>query len=216
MRNLEKLPVPGILSSNHDEWLAAYVEDQNNPTKKYRYRHVEIKTTLKEETGWKCVYCESKIGHNTPGDIEHKIPSTKAEHLHFSWDNLTVACTECNRRKNDYYEEGEEFLDPYNDDVENMVEHYGPIMGWVNGNERAEITIKKLELDTYSRDALICRKIEKIEELNNVLERYVKEENKTIKSLMKKKVEQMIDKKSEYSGMLLAIIKLKGLTISYL
>jgi len=213
MRNLEKLTIPEVLEQNHDNWLAAYLADKSNSTNKYRYRHTDIKTQLKEETGWKCVYCESKIGHNTPGDVEHKIPSSKVEGLHFEWENLTVACTECNRRKNSYYIEGEEFLDPYIDDVENAVEHYGPVLGWRNGNERAEVTVKTLELDTHIRFSLISRKIEKIEELNNVIERYVKEESQSIKTLMKQKIKRMIQRESEFSGMLLSIIKAKGLTI---
>lgn len=214
MRNLVKLPIPQVLADNHDAWLASYLNDKSNPTNKYRYRQTDIKETLKEETGWKCAYCESKIGHNTPGDVEHKIPSSKAEGLHFDWQNLTVACTECNRRKNDYYEVGEGFLDPYTEDVESVIEHYGPVLGWANGNERAETTIKTLELDTIVRFSLIARKIEKIEELNNVIERYVKEKNPDMKYLMKEKIKRMIDRKSEYSGMLCAIIKAKGLTIS--
>jgi hypothetical protein len=213
MRNIEKLAMPEVLSNNHDKWLAAYVADKTNATNKYRYRHPEIKFTLKEETSWKCVYCESKIGHNTPGDIEHKIPSSKVENLHFEWENLTVACSECNRRKNDYYIDGEEFLDPYHDDVEVAIQHYGPVLGWNNGDERAEITVKTLELDTTVRFSLISRKIEKIEELNNVIERYVKEESAAIKSLMKQKIKRMIDKSGEYSGMIKSIIAAKGLTI---
>ncbi|MBU0754322.1 MAG: HNH endonuclease, partial [Planctomycetes bacterium] len=172
-----------------------------------------IKSKLKEETGWKCVYCESKIGHNTPGDIEHKIPSSKVDNLHFTWENLTIACTECNRRKNDYYIDGEAFLDPYIDDVEGAVQHYGPVLGWSNGNERAEITVKTLELETTIRFSLISRKIEKIEELNNIIERYVKEDSPAIKSLMKLKIKRMIEKSSEYSGMIKSIIEAKGLTI---
>lgn len=89
--------MPNVLAINHDEWLTAFLADKTNKTNKYRYRHSEIKITLTEETGWKCVYCESKIGHNTPGDIEHKVPSSKDEHRHFNWENLTVACTECNK-----------------------------------------------------------------------------------------------------------------------
>jgi hypothetical protein len=214
MRNIEKLATPTLLAEKHDEWLTAYLADKTNSTKKYRYRHTEIKTTLKEETGWKCIYCESKIGHNTPGDVEHKVPSSKVEQLHFTWENLTVACTECNRRKNNYYEEGEEFLDPYIEDVENAIQHYGPVLGWNNGHERAEVSVKTLELDTPIRFALISRKIEKIEELNNVIERYVKEENQAIKILMKQKIKRMMDKKSEYSGMIISIIEKKGLTIA--
>lgn len=214
MRNLDKLTTPNVLAENHDKWLAAFLADKTNKTNKYRYRHPEIKTTLKEETGWKCVYCESKIGHNTPGDIEHKVPSSKNENLHFNWENLTVACTECNRRKNDYYVDGEEFLDPYTDDVENEIQHYGPILGWNSGNERAEITVKTLDLDTSIRFPLISRKIEKIEDLNNVVERYVKENSLAIKTLMKQKIKRMIDKKSEYSGMIKSIIETKRLTIA--
>jgi len=213
MRNLEKLATPNVLVENHDGWLTAFLADKTNKTNKYRYRHPEIKKTLMEETGWKCVYCESKIGHNTPGDIEHKIPSSKVENLHFNWENLTTACTECNRRKNNYYKEGEEFLDPYNENVENAIQHYGPILGWKIGHERAEITVKILELDTKNRFPLISRKIEKIEEVNNVIERYVKEESLAIKKLMKQKIKRMIDKKSEYSGMIKSIMKQKGLTI---
>ncbi|MDX2510310.1 MAG: hypothetical protein QNK28_12255, partial [Desulfobacterales bacterium] len=86
MRNLTKLEEPEVLHSNCQQWLELYVADQGNSTKKYRYRHPDIKTTLKNETGYKCVYCESKIGHNTPGDIEHKIPSSKHIEFHFYWD----------------------------------------------------------------------------------------------------------------------------------
>ncbi len=91
------------------------------------------------------------------------MPSSKAERLHFTWENLTIACSECNRRKNDYHEHGMEFLDPYMEDVEAVVEHHGPIMGWISGNTRAEITIKILELHNAERFELILRKIEKID-----------------------------------------------------
>lgn len=214
MRNLKKLSIPTVLQENHVRWLSEYLEDKTSNTNKYRYRDKEIKKALMEETGWKCVYCESKVGHNTPGDIEHKIPSSKRDDLHFNWDNLTVACSECNRRKNDYYEESEGFLDPYIDDVENLIEHYGPVVGWVNGNERAEVTVKKLELDTYCRSQLISRKIEKIEELNNTVERYAKEKNPEIRKLVGIKIKRMLDRTSEYSGMILSIIKVKNLTIN--
>jgi hypothetical protein len=63
MRQLQKLPKPAVLEQNEIPWLAAFVDDPDNPTKRYRYRHPEIKSTLRTETSDKCVYCESKIGH---------------------------------------------------------------------------------------------------------------------------------------------------------
>jgi len=213
VRNLTKSDKPDILKRNADIWLSEYLQDKNNSTKKHRYRHKEIKESLKRETGYKCVYCESRIGHNTPGDIEHKIPSAKAAHLHFDWDNMTIACAECNRRKNDYYEEGEAFLDPYTDDVESFLEHYGPIVLWRTGHKRAEISVRILELNAFNRSALICRKIEKIEEVTHLTERFHSESNKLLRLLLLKQLDQMKDRKSEYSAMVISVLKGKSLGV---
>ncbi|WP_204102157.1 MULTISPECIES: HNH endonuclease signature motif containing protein [Spirulina sp. CCY15215] len=211
MRNLQKLNEPDILAKNKEQWLQDYLSDSDNKYKRTKYRHKEIKETLKQETGDKCIYCESKIGHNTPGDIEHKIPTSKNKTLHFTWHNLTIACTECNRRKNDYYQEEKEFLDPYEDDVESLIEHYGPIVGWKNGELRAEISVKFLELHDGTRQELMSQKIAKIEALNDTLERYKKASNPMIRLLMKKQIEKMSDRKSEYSAMVMSILKSKNI-----
>lgn len=213
MRYLTKLGKPGILEDNETQWLADYLADKGNNTKKYRYRHPDIKQTLKDETGYKCVYCESKIGHNTPGDVEHKIPSSKFEQRHFDWENLTVACTECNRRKNDYYVTGEEFLDPYTDNVEEILEHHGPLVLWETGNPRAEITVRKLELNTEKRSQLIFQKMTTIEALTNLIERWKNEANSTLKDLLHLQIEEMGAKYSEYSAMVLGVAAKKGITI---
>lgn len=213
MRNLRKLPEPAVLSTSSAQWLEEYKADKASSTKKYRYRHADIKTTLKDETAFKCVYCESKIGHNTPGDVEHKIPSSKVEDLHFDWSNLTIACTECNRRKNNYYEVGNQFLDPYADDVEGLLEHHGPLVFWSSANARAEITIRTLELNGCSRQQLIERKINKIEEFSNLIERFL-EKSGALKLLLWKQIEEMISHRSEYSAMLNEIIEKKGITKS--
>lgn len=214
MRNIFKIGEPPILSDKHAEWLSEYEADKTSNTKKYKYRHPDIKQSLKEETGFKCIYCESKIGHNTPGDIEHKIPSSKRPKLHFAWGNLTIACTECNRRKNDYYVVGDEFLDPYTEDVEGMLEHHGPLVLWKTNNTRAEVSVKKLELHSGKRKELFDQKIGKIEDFNNLVERYTTEEDVILKGVLEKQIENKLDKQSEYSAMLISVLAKKGITIS--
>ena len=211
MRNLIKQEEPEILAINHKSWLAAYKEDKAHSTNKYRYRHTDIKAALKEETGSKCVYCESKIGHNTPGDIEHKIPSSKDEEQHFIWFNLTIACTECNRRKNDYYEIGNEFLDPYADDVESLLEHHGPLVYWKSANTRAETTIRILELNGCKRQQLVEQKINKLEEFSNLIERFLNHTG-VLKMLFWKQIQEMTNPGAEYSAMLKEVIEKKGIT----
>ena len=211
MRNLTKLVEPEVLALNHEAWLAQYKADKSNTTNKTRYRHRDIKETLKKETGYKCVYCESKIGHNTPGDIEHKVPSSKDEDKHFTWFNMTIACTECNRRKNNYYEIGNEFLDPYSDDVEAALEHHGPLVFWKSANARAETTIRILELNSNNRQQLVERKINKLEDFSNLIERFLVQTG-MLKMLLWKQILEMIDLGAEYSAMLQEVIEKKGIT----
>ncbi len=210
MRRLEKSEIPTVLEENAETWLEEYMADPNNSTKRYRYRHEDIKASIVQETGWKCAYCESKVAHNTPGDIEHKVPTSKAQHLHFTWSNLTCACTECNRRKRDYYAVGSEFIDPYTDDVESVVIHHGPVTSWRPGHERAELSIKLLQLNHAQRMQLVLRKIEKINQFEDLAERYVLAENAVLKAVLLKQLQEMRAKTSEYSAMLVTVGRQKG------
>lgn len=201
MRHLTKLPIPTVLADNATAWLSEFLADRQSMKKKTRYRHPEIKQTLRKETGWKCVYCESKIGHNTPGDVEHKVPSSKDETLHFEWTNLTVACTECNRRKNDYFEKDEEFLDPYTDDVEACLVHLGPLVFWTPGHARAEISVRILELDSGRRAALVDCKRDVLEKARALLELVSSAGSDMMRALRRDEVARMCRVDAEYSAM---------------
>jgi hypothetical protein len=211
MRRLRKLAKPGILAENEAEWLKEYEEEPDSHTKRYRYRHAEIKAQLREETSHKCVYCESKIGHNTPGDIEHKVPSSKVPKRHFDWDNLTLACTECNRRKNDYYAEGDAFLDPYLDDVEEMLDHVGPFVRWKAGVARAEIAVHTLEFNAPARAQLILRKFEKLNDVAHRLERHHTEPDPMLKQLLLRQIRDMASVQCEFSAMVTALLGSEGM-----
>ena len=99
MRNLRKLECPQVLIDNAMRWLEEYISCPSNETNRFRYRSRKIKETLREETSNKCIYCESKLGHNTPGDIEHIQPMANVRNRSsngrsiFEWSNLTLPCT---------------------------------------------------------------------------------------------------------------------------
>ena len=211
MRRLTKLSEPQILADNEADWLAAWKGDKQNATKRYRYRHPDIKGTLVAETGWKCVYCESKIGHNSPGDIEHKVPSSQ---VHFDWMNLTVACAECNRRKNDHYDAASPFIDPYLDDVERMILHLGPIAVWSGGDTRAEVAVSILDLHSMNRLALVARKVELLQSACHLIERLQTEVDATLKKLHQRDLKRLVAIDGEYSAMLLALLRLKGVDLT--
>jgi hypothetical protein len=212
MREVPKTAEPALLANNKFQWLVAY---KANPTsyRRYRYRAAPIKQALVAETDNKCVYCESRIGHNTPGDAEHKVPSSVDIDLHFEWNNLTVACTECNRRKNDYYDAIKPFLDPNFDSVETRVLHYGPVVGWAHGDAAAEITVKTLQLHSEHRNILLKRKIEKISEVSDKVARLVSEAGEPLEPVLRAELRAMTEKSAEYSAMVSEMLRTAGVQL---
>lgn len=210
VRAVTKLAEPKVLQDNREAWTAAYIAEPENNYRKYRYRDQEIKTCLVAETSNKCVYCESKIGHNTPGDVEHKTPSSLDITMHFVWINLTIACTECNRRKNDYFSELKPFLDPYIPNVEQRLVHHGPTVSWVPGDAVAEMTVKILQINDAKRGQLVARKAEHIDAINNAVAR-LHDGDPLVVELMKMRIADYKSPSSEFSGMAIAICQTYGL-----
>jgi len=75
------------------------------------YGSPEVKEALREAQHDKCCFCESKITHVSPGDIEHFRPKAAVRQspqtplhrpgyywLAYEWSNLYLACEQCNRR----------------------------------------------------------------------------------------------------------------------
>ena len=210
MRKLSKLQKPAILEQNEQAWLDAVAENPS-ATNKTRYRHEDIKSRLIEETGEKCVYCESKMRPVTPSHIEHKVPASKDEARRFDWPNLTIACPECNRRKGDFYDAHDNFIDPYVDDVETRVTHRGPIVGWLPGDASAELSVKFLGLDGYERVDIILKKVEKINEIDDLVERYHQQQGKALGPIIRKRLADKAASKAEYSAMVRSLFSNAGL-----
>jgi uncharacterized protein (TIGR02646 family) len=64
-----------------------------------KYRHAEIRETLREMFDGKCAYCESHISHTSYPHIEHFRPKSGPvgrPSLTFTWSNLLLACGICN------------------------------------------------------------------------------------------------------------------------
>jgi 5-methylcytosine-specific restriction endonuclease McrA len=207
MRSLTKTSPPAVLAEKRDNWTKALME---NPTgvSRLRYRHREIKQALLEETFGKCVYCESKIGHNCPGDIEHKAPKSKCPLLTFEWANMTIACSECNRRKGEYYDPDQPLLDPYEPGVERRLRHLGPLVFQTPGDRCSERTVRLLELDELEpRKELVARKIERLDQIRNLIERITAEPEGALRRSLAADLEAMCYAEAEYSGMVLAYVE---------
>lgn len=87
-----------------------------------------------------------------------------------------------------------------------MLLHMGPIVMWKAGERRAEIAVRTLELSSDKRTQLISRKIEKINEVQNLVERYNSESDVILKALLKRSLLDAQEKSSEFSGMVCKMI----------
>ena len=165
---LEKGAEPQVLAKNAAAWTAEYVKWWGNRVgdEPRRYAHEDIRLALRSETNWKCAYCEGRISDVAYDHVEHKLPKRKNPEMVCYWMNLTIACPVCNTRKGDYDEPLCALLDPYSDDVENLVRFGGP-MAFGRGGPRSRATVRVLGLN---RPPLVHERTEAIERVDRLLD----------------------------------------------
>jgi uncharacterized protein (TIGR02646 family) len=160
------------------------------------YRHIDVKTSIVRDTAGKCAYCESKITHVYWGDVEHIKPKDRFPEQSLDYDNLTLACAICNNNKSDYYNEDAPILHPYVDNPEEHVIGLGSLLWHRNGSCSGQRTIDLLELN---REALLERRLECLQRLSALADRYVREPNGPIKSLLKTQLRNEVVNSSEFA-----------------
>jgi uncharacterized protein (TIGR02646 family) len=98
------LAIPDILKENPSKGISRKIVFQGNiDSKKYiddknSYKVKSIQKKLKSIYNNKCVYCEKSL-LDSPKHIEHYRPKNIYYWLAYSWDNLLLACGECNSSK---------------------------------------------------------------------------------------------------------------------
>lgn len=200
MIELIKIEKPQLLKDNGSAWTKDLMSHFNengeiDKNKQNKYNKPPIKEALKLETKEKCAYCESKITHIYPGDIEHIIPKSKFPRLTFTWKNLTLGCYWCNNKKRDYLNRNCKLLNPYVDKTNEHLRAFGPLICHINSSERGEITWRKLELN---RPELRDKRQEKIEELQSMIDKHNRVQNPDLKDLIEIEINEFI-LKTEYT-----------------
>lgn len=200
MIELNKVTKPQSLIDNGDAWTKELMDDfyQNgviDKTKQSKYNKPDIKQALKNETKEKCAYCESKVTHIYPGDIEHIIPKSIYPRLTYTWSNLTLGCYWCNNKKRDFLDKACKLLNPYKDKTREHLRAFGPLIMHINSSKRGEITWRILELN---RTELRDKRQEKIEELQLLIDKYNSEHIKVLKDLIEVEIIDFIER-TEFS-----------------
>jgi len=158
MRHIDRLPKPAILSDRQVEWQEKYGEKlAENPQARpdnSKYAHKEIKDRLYAMSYGKCFYCETKLsGGNKEVDhfVEVAIDHSKA----YQWDNLCLACSNCNDKMDHNAIPVTEALDPCRDsdeEIQRNITYVDELISAVPGSQKGLNTIKKYKLSTELLD----------------------------------------------------------------
>jgi uncharacterized protein (TIGR02646 family) len=200
MIKINKGPEPNILMNNKAAWTAelmGYIHTNVKvPEGVYsRYNNDEVKTALKTECSNKCMYCESHVSHVSYEHIEHIQPKAKTKFptLTYEWTNLGLACPVCNMNKSDEYDANLTFINPYVDDPTLFFVAIGHFIYHKHANQRAELTKRLIKLN---RPELIERRLERLESISRLIDKYHAETNLILKEAIKAEIEiEVLDDK---------------------
>lgn len=211
MIKINKLPKPDILTNNEQQWtkeLMSYVNKGETPppsvTKKYN--HPKVRESLITESRKKCMYCESIVSHIAYEHIEHYKPKAvnKFPELSFDWDNLGWSCPKCNQNKGDFFDTTVPFISPYTDTLSKHIVFVGGLIHHKNSCKRGELTISKLDLN---RIDLAERRKARMDSVSTLVDKYNRETQASIKTLLKEQILLECDESREYSEMVRTFVK---------
>ena len=173
------------------------------------YNHKGNKDALRRAGFDKCMYCESKISHIDYAHIEHIKPKADGKYpeLKYEWSNLGYSCPKCNVAKGEKYSEETPYINPYEEDPEDLIFCSGAFLFAKMGNERGDLTITDIELN---RPGLIERRKERIEETVRAVSACFRTRNVTLRktALEALKMEALPDK--EYSLVIKSLLRNAG------
>ena len=181
-----------------------------NPTAlaKGNYKHPVNKDALRKSTAGKCMYCESKIEHNSYAHVEHIKPKAIFPELEFVWDNLGYSCEVCNDNKWQKYNEATPFINPYSENPDDHIVFFEFYVYPRGGSERGEYSITELRLN---RAGLIERRKEKIDKLYKMIKIASSISNELIRNQVITDLRTESDKDKEYSAMVKSVLHVQGI-----
>lgn len=164
-----------------------------------RYNYGPLKDIIVRETSGKCVYCESKILMNQPGELDHMVPkskfiSDKDANGIYNYSNLTLSCNICNNTKKSL---GTNYplLSPYTNKPERHIYFVGPMIFHHTPEGRKLI----LSLNLDQRDDLVTNLRRRLREIDILIKDLERERDEEIKTIIRRRLKRESLKDKEYS-----------------
>ena len=177
MRYIERIAKPEILEQKADTWRDAFVGSDKKRPDNSKYAHRQIRDSLNAMSFRKCFYCERKL-KDIPEEIDHFIEVAERKDLAYEWQNLYLACDNCNNKLPNRTIPVTSALNPCHhpdDDIQQHLTFEDEIIRAKNDSDLGRATIQKYKLDS---DQLDLVRLRAIQQFHKVLIRIQKNMNK--------------------------------------
>ncbi len=154
MRFIKRLPKPDILTRKENVWRDNFLQSNKARPHNSQYAHQEIRSALNSMSFHKCFYCERKL-KDISQEVDHFIEVAERKELAFDWNNLYLACDNCNNKINNKAISVDQALDPCRDADDVIQVHLtfdDEIIRAKNNSLLGLNTIKKYRLDNDQLD----------------------------------------------------------------
>ena len=208
MRHIERLQIPEKLRDNQAKWQADFdakraVNPKVRPVSN-RYAHDTIKNKLMCMSHNKCFYCEKDVQDNAC-DVDHYIEVAVHPSKAYEWNNLYIACKNCNYKEPHDSIPVNEALNPCadsDDEIRANVSFDTEIMYPVNKSVKGEKTIRKFRLNSDSLVSLRRNWIIYLDtKLFEILGKMAKEKRKQLNEEEIIMIKRFMDASSQFSLM---------------
>ena len=212
MIHIERLNKPDILVKKEDEWTKKFIASGKTRPDNSKYRHKEILGTLNSMSFHKCFYCETKI-KDVPPEIDHfiEVSDPKGKKLAFDWNNLYLACNNCNNKLNNTTIPVTEVLDPCkntNDEIQKHITFEDEIITAKNNSEIGFKTIQKYRLGERLLDHLRLKQIDLFKDvLLQILVNQNADEGRKMNKQEKEVLKRFAQKDRQFSLMFRILLK---------
>lgn len=154
MRHVERLPKPAILVEKQTEWQSKFEAKHAMGSKvrpdSAKYAHKQIKDALFAMSNGKCFYCETKLS-DVNREVDHFIEVSIDPGMAYVWENLYLACSNCNDKLDNNAIPIVEVIDPCRDsdeEIKRNITFVDEQICAVNNSEKGIKTIRKYKLNS--------------------------------------------------------------------
>lgn len=183
MRYIKRFEKPEILQKKEKEWTEAFLASDKTRPDNSKYAHKDIVKILKSMSFHKCFYCETSI-KGTYKEIDHYIEVAERKDLAYNWENLYLACSNCNDKIPNKSISVTDTLNPClhtDTEIEACLSFENETIRAINNTQLGLKTIQKFHLDTESLDALRSKQLHYFKDiLIEIKENQIKENRKKL------------------------------------